>query len=113
MYLAKGFSEILALLLKFIFNPISPTQVFSAACKKQLFFRFLKEDNKGPAREYTPTARLSALSDVSERFIHEFIYGYHSQYGFLSIHPSSGAPAHIGPWPPLIRFPNLTLIDSW
>jgi hypothetical protein len=24
-----------------------------------------------------------------------------------------GAPAHIGPWPPLMRFLNLTLIDSW
>jgi hypothetical protein len=24
-----------------------------------------------------------------------------------------GASAHIGPWPPLMRFLNLTLIDSW
>jgi hypothetical protein len=24
-----------------------------------------------------------------------------------------GAAAHIGPWPPLMRFLNLTLIDSW
>jgi hypothetical protein len=24
-----------------------------------------------------------------------------------------GAPAHVGPRPPLIRFPNLTLIDIW
>jgi hypothetical protein len=24
-----------------------------------------------------------------------------------------GAAAHIGPWPPLMRFRNLTLIDGW
>jgi hypothetical protein len=25
----------------------------------------------------------------------------------------NGAAAHIGPWPPLMRFRNLTLIDNW
>jgi hypothetical protein len=30
----------------------------------------------------------------------------------LSIHPVA-LTAHIGPWPPLMRFRNLTLIDNW
>jgi lipopolysaccharide/colanic/teichoic acid biosynthesis glycosyltransferase len=25
----------------------------------------------------------------------------------------NGAPAHVGPRPPLMRFRNLTLIDNW
>jgi hypothetical protein len=37
----------------------------------------------------------------------------HSPYVFMALLLFTGAPAHVGPRPPLMRFRNLTLIDGW
>jgi hypothetical protein len=72
---------------------------------------------RGTARH---TNRLFGKVEKAERFELSITQVLKQQLRMFSIHPSIGATAQIGPWPPLLRFLNLiiytrgrTPLDKW
>jgi hypothetical protein len=64
--------------------------------------------NFDPEDGYDMFLRKIGLSPNCTTFFFFFFFFFFFSFFFLY-----GAAAHIGPWPPLMRFRNLTLIDGW